>query len=195
MGETAGEQERGRTAGLWKRGRKRLRQGYVKLLRSPGAPCEVARGMALGLFVAMLPVIQTPVALGAAETMRRVFKVPVSRVAAILGCYFTNPLTGTFLYGGAILIGRPVARWLLPESMISAEGTKLALSLSSAGPFAMELAVSLLIGGVLLGLPIAYVGYRLTHAMVARYQARRAVRQQRVLAGGSAKVQVLSLQR
>ncbi len=168
----------GRTP-LWRRTKKRLKHGYVRLLRSPGAPKEIARGMALGLFLAMLPIIQTPVALGLVEILRRAFRTPVSRVAAVIGCCFTNPLTGGLLYGGGLLLGRPFARAILPDGLLSSEGTRLELSLSSAGPFAVELFVSMLIGGMLLGVPVALLGYRITHAVVARYQARRALRQQR----------------
>lgn len=164
---------------LVRRTKKRLKHGYVRLLRSPGAPKEIARGMALGLFLAMLPIIQTPVALGLVEVMRRAFRFPVSRVAAVIGCCFTNPLTGGLLYGGGLLLGRPFARAILPDGLLSSEGTRLELSLSSAGPFAVELFVSMLIGGMLLGVPVALLGYRLTHAAVTRYQARRSLRQQR----------------
>lgn len=163
--------KRGR--GLWRRIRKRGRQGYVRLMRSPGAPREVASGIALGLFLAMLPVLQTPLAIGVAELLRRVFRVRISRVAALMGTWLTNPLTGAVLYGGAFFLGRPLARWLLPQEMLAAPDRALSLSFASAGPFAVEVLLSLLLGGILIGLPVAVGGYHLTLSLIARYQRRR----------------------
>ncbi len=165
-----------KTTGLWRRAKRRWRRGYVRVLRSPGAPRDVAGGMAVGLFLAMLPIIQTPVVVGVIEAARRIFKRPLSRVSALAGVFLTNPVTGAPLYGLALLVGRPFARVLLPEQWVSEPGTALSLSLGSAGPFALELFTALLIGGALLGLPIALVGYRLTHALVKAHQARRARR-------------------
>lgn len=158
----------------WRKLQKRARQGYVRLVRSPGAPSEIAGGMAVGLFIAMLPVLQTPLAVGVAEGMRRFFRVPISRLAAVAGVFLTNPLTGPLIYGGAFFLGRPFARHLLPDGALSAAGTKLSLSdLSSAGGFAAEVMASLAIGGVLLGIPTAIAGYFATRALVHRYQTRR----------------------
>jgi uncharacterized protein (DUF2062 family) len=161
---------------VWRRLRKRWRQGYVRLLSSPGAPKEIAGGVALGMFLAMLPVLQMPLAVGFAEGIRRVLGRPLSRMGAVAGTWLTNPITAAPLYGAALLSGRPLARLLLPEHLVSEAGTPLALTFSSAAPFALELFVALLIGGALLGLPLALLGYRLVHALVVAYQARRARR-------------------
>lgn len=163
--------------------RKRSRQAYLRVLRSPGAPREIAGGLAIGLFVALLPVIQMPIAVGAAALARRLFGIRLSMVAAAAGVWFTNPLTGAPIFGLAFLVGRPIVRLVLPDSWLSSAGTKLSLAdLTSAGPFAIEAGASLVLGGVLLGLPIAYIGYKLALRVVARYQARRQQRTRRTVA-------------
>ena len=190
--------------------RKRFRQAYVGVLRSPGAPGEVAGGMALGLFIAMLPIMgaQMPVAVVCAELIRRLFGLRLSRVAAAAGVWLTNPLTAVPIYWVAFKVGQPFARLLLPDSHLSPEGTDLGAAVSEAAAatdpstapssgvvsallhkvlgnlahshYVLELVAGLVIGGVVLGVPIAIAGYRATHAIVSRYQARRSVRRARL---------------
>lgn len=190
--------------------RKRYRQGYVKLLRSPGAPEEVAGGMALGLFIALLPIMgaQMPVAVAVALLLQWLTGLKLSRIAAAAGVWLTNPVTAGPIYLVAFLIGRPFARFVLPTAHQSPEGTDLTAAVSSAaaatdasvmpveGPvqavlskvlgnlvssqYVLELVTGLVIGGVILGLPLAFIGYRVTHAIVVRYQQRRAVRRARL---------------
>jgi uncharacterized protein len=164
--------------------RKRARQAYVRLLQSPGAPREVAGGMALGLFVALLPLmgLQMPIALAIAEIARRLFGARLSRLAAAVGVWLTNPLTAAPVYGLCYLVGLPFARWLLPAGgkgvPVSADALAgFAESAAASGrPLGLQVALALTIGGVVLGVPVALAGYRVTHDLVARYQRRRAER-------------------
>ncbi len=175
---------------LWRSLKKRYRQGYVRLLRSPGAPGEVAGGMALGLFIAMMPIMgaQMPVAVVVAEILRRLFGWRLSRIAAAAGVWLTNPVTAGPIYWVAFLLGRPFARWVLPRTEHSPEAAELTVPLTETGeavvhsttPFALELVVGLVVGGVILGIPIALAGYKVTHAIVVRYQHRRAQRRSRL---------------
>jgi len=156
----------------------------VRLLRSPGAPGEVAGGMALGLFIALLPImgLQMPVAIVVAEGLRRLARLQLSRVAAAAGVWLTNPVTAAPIYGLCYVIGRPFARFLLPASQerVLAEAGALDLStFSFSGPGALEVVLGLVIGGVLLGVPIAWAGYRVTYGMVMRYHTRREERRAR----------------
>ncbi len=176
----------GCTVVSWKKLKRRLLRERVRLLRSRGAPAEIAGGMAVGLFVAVLPIIlQMPVALALAELLRRVFRVRLSHVAAAAGVWFTNPLTSPPIYGLCYLLGRPFARMLLPASQHtgSAAGV-LDLSLSAfSGAGALEAILGLVIGSVLLGIPLAWGGYHLTYGMVLRYHARRQTRRTRRVRG------------
>jgi hypothetical protein len=168
----------------WRGAKKKLRQGRVRLLRSPGAPGEVAGGMALGLFIAVLPILglQLPLALVVAEALRRLTRFRLSRVAAAVGVWLNNPVTVAPLYGLCYVIGRPLARLLLPASHErgGVEAGVLDFSARSfTGPGALEVILGLVIGGVLLGVPIAWVGYRITYGMVTRDHTRREERRAR----------------
>jgi uncharacterized protein (DUF2062 family) len=166
----------------WKGTKRKLRRAQVRLLRSPGAPAEIAGGMAVGLFVAFMPImgLQTPMAFAAAEALRRLSRFQVSRIAAAAGSWIVNPVTAAPLYGLCYLIGRPVAFLLLPapQHMENRASVVLDLELLS-GPEALEVLLSLALGGVLLGFPVAWVGYRLTYGMVVRQHARREGRRAR----------------
>jgi uncharacterized protein len=171
--------------------RKRLRQGYVRVLRSPGAPREVAGGMALGVFVAMLPVpMQMAIAVLAAELVRRLVGAKLSRVAAAAGVWITNPITAAPLYWLAFMVGRPIARLLLPQGQHSVPEVSVEISESMAdltqtdlaghpAPVALEIAYGLTIGGVILGVVFGAIAFRITYAVVERYQVRRALRRSR----------------
>jgi uncharacterized protein len=168
----------------WRASIKKFRQARVRLLRSPGAPSEIAGGMALGVFIALMPImgLQMPVAVAVAEALRRLANFQLSRIAAAAGVWITNPVTAAPIYGICYFIGRPFARFLLPDTQqhIGAEAGVVDLeALSLTGPGAIEVILGLIIGGVLLGVPAAWVGYRLTHSMVARYHARREQRRAR----------------
>ena len=160
--------------------RKRFRQGYVRLLRSPGAPREVAGGMALGLFIALLPIMgaQMPIAVVCAEIIRRLSGVKLSRVAAAAGVWLTNPITAAPIYGVAYLVGVPFTRWIMP--MRHQDAAAAVAEMASDRPAAIEIVVSLVIGGVILGIPAAIAGYWVTHGLVTRYQLRRAHRRAQI---------------
>lgn len=172
------------TSSWWRTSIKKFRQSRVRLLRSPGAPKEIAGGMALGLFIALLPImgLQMPVAVAVAELLRRLAHIHLSRIAAAAGVWLTNPVTAAPIYGLCYVIGRPFARLLLPASQerAGAEAASLELeALSFTGPGALEVILGLIIGGVVLGVPAAWLGYRLTYNMVARYHERRQLRRAR----------------
>lgn len=163
--------------------RKQIRQGYVRLLKCPGAPREVAGGMAVGLFISMLPGLQMPLALLAVGAIRRASGMKLSRVAALTGVWLTNPLTGAALYGLAWLVGRPIVQLFFPNTSLPLQGFELSFAeLSALGPFALQMLLCLLVGGVLCGVPIAVAGYHLTLRAVRRYQSRVLERRARLAA-------------
>lgn len=139
--------------------------------------------MALGLFIALLPImgLQLPLALAAAELVRRRTRFQLSRVAAAAGVWINNPVTAAPVYGLCYLLGRPIAHRLLPAAPGQVqEAAALDLSaLSFSGPGALEVGLGLVIGGVLLGVPTAWLGYHITYGVVSRHQAHREQRRAR----------------
>ncbi|MDP2310014.1 MAG: DUF2062 domain-containing protein [Pseudomonadota bacterium] len=149
---------------------------YVGMIRAPGAPRDVALGMAIGLFVSLIPVAQTLIALGVAEAFRRFTRFKPSRVAAALGVWLTNPLTAAPLYALSLLIGRPVARLFL--SGLGVAGPEIGVETTWLQKLvALESVIGIVAGAIMLGTPIAIVGYELTRRGVLTYQVRRVARQ------------------
>lgn len=80
----------------------------LRFVRLRGAPDEVAKGVALGVFIGMTPTFgfQMPLAVFFA------FLLKENKLAAALGVWVTNPLTAPFIYtleyeSGRILLGMP----------------------------------------------------------------------------------------
>lgn len=85
----------------------------VRFVRLRGLPEEIAKGVALGIFIGMTPTFgfQMAIALFFAYLLRE------NRLAAILGVWITNPVTAPVIYAieyemGRILLGLP--RAILP---------------------------------------------------------------------------------
>ena len=85
----------------------------VRFARLSGSPDDIAKGMALGIFIGMTPTmgLQMPIAIFCAWLLRE------NKLAAALGVWITNPVTAPFIYAleyetGRLLLG--MARVTLP---------------------------------------------------------------------------------
>jgi uncharacterized protein (DUF2062 family) len=74
----------------------------VRFVRLRGLPEEIAKGVALGIFVGMTPTFgfQMAIAIFFAFLLRE------NRLAAILGVWVTNPVTAPFIYAAEYEVGR-----------------------------------------------------------------------------------------
>jgi uncharacterized protein (DUF2062 family) len=79
---------------------------FLRFIRLKGTPEEIAKGLALGIFIGMTPTMggQMIIALFFAVLLRE------NKLAAALGVWITNPLTAPFIYGleyesGRLLLG------------------------------------------------------------------------------------------
>lgn len=74
--------------------RRKIRYCYWRLRRLKGDPGKIAWGMALGVFIGVTPTIPFHMisALALASILR------VSRTAAVMGCWVSNPITIPALY-------------------------------------------------------------------------------------------------
>lgn len=79
---------------------------FLRFLRLKGTPEEIAKGLALGIFIGMTPTMggQMIIAIFFAMLLRE------NKLAAALGVWITNPLTAPFIYGleyesGRLLLG------------------------------------------------------------------------------------------
>jgi uncharacterized protein (DUF2062 family) len=153
--------------------KKRWLRNYVRLMRRSGSPEYVARGVAVGLFCAFVtPLFQMPLALILALWVRG------SRFAALLFTWVSNPLTIPLIYPFQCVVGG----WLLgkPSEFHSASSALSGLVEEHSIPAFLRLEEGMLwrffIGGIVLGLCSALVGYPVFKGAAQRFQQRRARR-------------------
>jgi uncharacterized protein len=140
-----------------------IRHLYKRILRTKSSPHDIALGMALGMFVGLLPIIpfQTVLVLAVAVALR------CSKLAALMGTLVTNPLTIPFLYLFMFRLGR----FLLPDTRGRFNPEHLTIhDLLQKGTHFYG---SMFLGGVLIGLPCAVLTYVLTLKAIRAHQHRR----------------------
>ncbi len=126
----------------------------IHLARLRSDPDAVARGMALGLFIGFTPTFgfQMFLALLFAFIFRQ------NKIATFIGVWITNPLTAPLIYGLEYQVGR----LLLGMPPFDMSNFNLEM-LCSLGP---KVGVPLVVGSLVLGIPIAMIGYSLTVRLV-----------------------------
>ena len=139
-----------------------LQRAYERFLKIRGSPREIALGFALGLFVGMTPTIgfQMPIAVFFAALFKW------NKISAAVAVWITNPLTAPFIYSfsyfvGAKMLGFKIAPKLLTGldfSTLKEAGTKILLATT--------------VGGVVVGIPLALLGYYLAFSAVRGYQTK-----------------------
>lgn len=141
-----------------------LRHAYKKMLRVKSSPHDVALGLALGVFIGLLPIIpfQTVTVLALALALR------CSKLTAFLGTLISNPLNIPFLYYIMFRLGR----FFLPDlrGRFNPEHLTI-LDLLQTGWHAFA---TMLLGGVLIGIPSAVATYFLARYLTQLHHARRA---------------------
>jgi uncharacterized protein (DUF2062 family) len=127
----------------------------VRFVRLRGLPEEIAKGVALGIFIGMTPTfgVQMPIALLFAYLLKE------NRLAAILGVWITNPLTAPVIYTieyemGRILLG--MERASLPNE----------LTLSAYANLGWNILYPLWVGGIISGIILGSLSYFVTLQMV-----------------------------
>ena len=156
--------------------RRFFRYYYLRFIRLQGDPREIARGIAIGIFVGVTPTIplHTVLILLFAVFLR------ANKLAGLLAsCVVSNPLTFFFQY----YLSWRVGTWLTPynlswerihEIMAIISGHigfhKTLVELSKLG---WEAIAVMVIGGAVLGLPVAIAGYFLSLYFYKRLRMKR----------------------
>lgn len=130
---------------------RQFKLNLIKLLRLQVEPDEIARGMALGLFIGMTPTfgIQMFLALLFAVMLRQ------NKIAALIGVWNTNPLTAPIIYGLEYEVGRFFMGLPRPETTIQ-------FNYEALQKLGWLLGSPLCLGSLILGIPVALIGYALT---------------------------------
>ncbi len=140
-----------------------LKKAYVRFLKIRGHPREIALGFALGLFVGMTPFmgLHTAIAVPLAALCKW------NKFSAALAVWVSNPLSAPFIYGFTYMVGAKVLfindGYRLPTQF---NLDALIYTLRSAP----EIVVVLLIGGIVVGLPLAAIGYYFAFKTIVEYR-------------------------
>jgi uncharacterized protein (DUF2062 family) len=139
--------------------RVRLRLAYENICRLQGKPHYVALGMAIGVFVAVTPTIpfHTLIAVVLAFILRG------SKPAAIIGVWFSNPVTIPIFYFGSYKIGTLLLRIELPDAIPYRSFSDL-LNLGA------DVTLAMMLGGCVLGILPALSAYFLTFRLVRQFR-------------------------
>lgn len=159
-----------------------VRRWVVSVLSQRGTAHSIALGVAVGMFVAFLPIvgIQMVVAACAATVVR------ANRLASIVPVWLTNPLTIPPIYAftywiGSLFWGGPavaeVYAWFIDfeNRLVNSSGWDLTAKFSEFLAMGRDILVPLSIGGVLVGGVIGLASYPLTLHSVLRFREARQI--------------------
>ncbi len=144
---------------------RQLKLSIVRFLRLRGAPDEIAKGLALGVFIGMTPTLgfQMVIAIFLAILLKE------NKIAAALGVWITNPVTAPIVYAleyesGRLLMGMERAR--LPSE----------LTWSTLQNLGWEILAPLCVGSLIFGVLCAALTYALTLRFIPLAKAWRVPR-------------------
>ena len=152
-----------------------------KVLEAGDPPRRIARGVAVGSFIAVTPTVgfQIPLTLLSATILRG------NRLAAVAMTFFFNPFIiippsywylpayyiGTFLLGlEPIGLSRISAAYSLTSSGVFNRAWELLGNLWSLG---LDIYGPMLVGGVVMGIPVSIVMYKVSYRIASRYKKKQ----------------------
>jgi uncharacterized protein len=139
------------------------RQLYDRLIRIRGTPHEIAMGMALGLYIGMTPLMGAHIVIAVFFAML----LKWNKLAAAIGVWVTNPVTALPIYGINYMVGASVTGVTGPLRLGGEPEFSSIVDIFIKAP---EIFWTLLVGGMITGIPLAILGYYFTYGAVSRYQ-------------------------
>jgi uncharacterized protein (DUF2062 family) len=140
-----------------------LRKAYYRFLKIRGNPREIALGFALGAFVGMSPFMGLHMAI--AVPFAALFKW--NKFSAALAVWISNPLSAPVIYSITYYVGEKV---LFIENIYQLP-TEFSLdALIYTLQKAPEIIGILTVGGIVVGLPVAAVGYYFALKAITEYR-------------------------
>jgi len=132
--------------------RQRISQMLVRMRQLQGNPHYVALGMAVGIFISIMPIIplQTVVAIALAFLLRG------SKSAAVLGTWLSNPLTIPVVYYANYKLGCFLLGYQKTLDHISFD------SFSQLMQLGLEVTWAMIVGGMVIGAASGVVTYLFT---------------------------------
>ena len=156
--------------------RRTIRYYWLKIIRLQGDPHVLARGVAIGIFIGVTPTIpfHTILAIALALLLRG------SKIAALLFTVIvSNPLTFFFQYYfswrlGTLLTFRNLS-WGKICSVLDLIATHASFqeTIMALGGLGRDAIWVMLVGGVILALPFATIGYLLSYLFFSLWHKKR----------------------
>ena len=140
-----------------------FKKAYVRFLKIRGTPREIAFGLAVGLFVSMSPTMGFQMAI--AVPIAAMFKW--NKLASAMAVWVTNPVTAPFIYSFTYFIGAKLTGMSLGLKAAGEAHNTTMLIFAEKAP---EIFKAMTLGGVVLGLPLAVIGYYCAFFAVQKYQ-------------------------
>lgn len=149
----------------WGKLRRFVRFQYLRLMRQSASSHALAMGLAVGVFVGFLPIIpfQTVVSLALAFVLRG------NPVGAAIGTFVSNPLNVIPFYAMLYWVGG-----LLWHTSVAFDPTNLGMARMLE--LGLDFFLVMCLGGVVLGIPAAFITYVLTFRGVNSYRQRRTIK-------------------
>jgi len=138
---------------------------YERFIRLKGARREIALGFALGLFIGMSPFFGMHIAISV--VIASIFGW--SKIAAAVAVNITNVFTAPLIYPITYLVGAKITGLTEHINWNISPGFDGFLQLVKESPLII---LDLCVGGAILGLPIAIVGYYLSYHAITVYRQR-----------------------
>lgn len=126
-------------------------------------PRQIASGYSLGIFIGLMPLVGVKafIAMGIASVLKW------NKLAASIGVFNINPLTAPFFFGLNFVVGKQITGCSLSLDIPAGFSPGFWGELFQNGS---ELLVTLAIGGVLLGIPFAFIAYHASYYIVTKYR-------------------------
>ena len=141
----------------------KLQHTYERFLKIRGNPRQIGLGFALGLFLGTTPFIGLHSIV--AVVLAALFKW--NKIAALSGAWISNPLTFPFLYGLTWWVGSGVTRASVATGLPLSWDVEYLIALIKKSPQILHI---LIVGGVVVGLPLALAGYFVAVWGVKKYR-------------------------
>jgi uncharacterized protein (TIGR03546 family) len=140
-----------------------LHRGYERFVKIRGEPREIALGFALGLFVGMSPAmgLQTIIAIFIATLLKW------NKIAAALSVWVTNPFTAPIIYPVTYYVGSLLLGIRKAHAMDFNMQASSFITMIKKTP---DIINALILGGIVIGLPLAAAGYFFAYTTVKKYQ-------------------------
>jgi uncharacterized protein (DUF2062 family) len=140
-----------------------LYKAYKRFLKIRGQPREIALGFSLGLFVGMTPLIGLHTVI--AVPLAALFKL--NKISAAIAVWFTNAATAPIIYSVTYLVGARILGIQKGFSWADFNSFSSAYHLILKAP---EIVWAMIVGGIILGLPLAVAGFYIIFFVLQRYQ-------------------------